>query len=675
VTEARVTDPDTHSRYPVGVLFIHGIGEPPRGDTLKRFADPIVRSLDLWITCIGRKRGRTVGSLKSEKWAREMPSDLREADRSMAKRVQAWGLAIEARNEADLVKPTDRAILTKATIWSGAAVLVDGHLLHPSATADAPPHAVLDVHWMDEQYKTAQKNILLAESWWGQSFVPSQAADLFAWTFKILPMAIGMHMGDFVRRAGQRVGDRTASIFSRAWAALSAIPAFASMMLFTPLSLVLQAALSITIVIGFLPFATLQRLMRGVQRALTGSLGDSFLVTASPVSRASMVGQFKRDLEWLADRCEKVILVAHSQGCAVSFLGLCERRFENLCQVIWLGSGVRKLEVLRSSERNPALLRAGWWVAAIPLIVIAFRPWPHTWSSGTILQILVLLSVAIFYLHGVLELIFQTRADDAARWVQYQADRGTALIDMFATHDPVSNGAFVDSSKVARVDFETQRLRNRRSVFSDHTTYWTNIEEVALPLGLRIAAMAGIPLDAICGEPDIEWLKAMQQRRGHRVGVLVALRWLFVAAVAFMVYDNPIPWLTFIQSAWGALPSLVQGNSSTETFRSQLFGVAPMLAVVAAAYMGQLLIWRQWDRYEQRSLFEREMPSGFRVVLLLACAGVCLFLPLTLAMAHRFNDAVWPWIQMSVPCTILFASLYIGIFDPRRCIKWPYAAG
>ena len=40
--------------------------------------------------------------------------------------------------------------------------------------------------------------------------------------------------------------------------------------------------------------------MQALRHILTGTLGDSFLLTASPTSRATMVGQFKRDLAWLA---------------------------------------------------------------------------------------------------------------------------------------------------------------------------------------------------------------------------------------------------------------------------------------------------------------------------------------------------------------------------------------
>ena len=39
-------DANTHQ---LGVLFVHGIGEQPRGDTLLRFGDPCIVRLDRWL--------------------------------------------------------------------------------------------------------------------------------------------------------------------------------------------------------------------------------------------------------------------------------------------------------------------------------------------------------------------------------------------------------------------------------------------------------------------------------------------------------------------------------------------------------------------------------------------------------------------------------------------------
>jgi hypothetical protein len=77
--------------------------------------------------------------------------------------------------------------------------------------------------------------------------------------------------------------------------------------------------------------------------------------------------------------------------------------------------------------------------------------------------------------------------------------------------------------------------------------------------------------------------------------------------------------------------------------------MAPMIAAFAAAYMGQIFVWRRWDRYEQHRLFERERSSGFTVGLLILCAGVCLSVPLSFAIAHRFDGVVWQWVLASAP--------------------------
>src|SRR2546427_108305 len=49
-SEAFARDPDrAPARFTVGVLFVHGIGEQPHGDTLIRFAHPVVEWITRWV--------------------------------------------------------------------------------------------------------------------------------------------------------------------------------------------------------------------------------------------------------------------------------------------------------------------------------------------------------------------------------------------------------------------------------------------------------------------------------------------------------------------------------------------------------------------------------------------------------------------------------------------------
>jgi len=108
MNETTAADP-VAKPYPLGVLFVHGIGEQPLGDTLKNAVDPIVRSLDLWI---------------------------------------------------------------HGASSDGGATLRDGRMQVISGDDACPTHAVLQVRTTDAQQQVSEGSALVAESWWARNFVP-----------------------------------------------------------------------------------------------------------------------------------------------------------------------------------------------------------------------------------------------------------------------------------------------------------------------------------------------------------------------------------------------------------------------------------------------------------------------------------------------------------------------
>ena len=85
--------PRNEQRCALGVLFVHGIGGQPRGDTLTRFVDPVVKCLDLWINGVAGKHSRTLAPERALDWANEMPSPTRRIEHSMSIRMEARKLA------------------------------------------------------------------------------------------------------------------------------------------------------------------------------------------------------------------------------------------------------------------------------------------------------------------------------------------------------------------------------------------------------------------------------------------------------------------------------------------------------------------------------------------------------------------------------------------------------
>jgi hypothetical protein len=203
-TQTEYADTGDAKEFSLGVLFIHGIGGQPRGDTLRRIADPIVQALDHWIFGVARLRGKSIGQAKAEGWANAMPSFVGKVELSTSLREQAFEMAWSAEPRQVQLTAEHTLALKSASLWSGGATLRDGQLSSSPLANEIPAHAVLDIHTMDEQYNVKRGTALVAESWWAQSFVPPSASALLAWAFKVLPLALGMHFGDGVRRYASR---------------------------------------------------------------------------------------------------------------------------------------------------------------------------------------------------------------------------------------------------------------------------------------------------------------------------------------------------------------------------------------------------------------------------------------------------------------------------------------
>ncbi|MEO7954792.1 MAG: hypothetical protein ABIR35_11990 [Polaromonas sp.] len=667
-------------RYPLGVLFVHGIGNQPRGDTLTRFVDPVVKCLDLWINGVASKHSRTLPRERALDWANEMHTSLRQIEHSMSIRMEAYQLAWDLADADESLGAAEKELFQRSTVWSGGAVLRDGVLPHASAAPAFPPHARLDMHLMDEGYQVAEASVLVAESWWAQSFVAPSPASLFAWTFKILPLALGMHCGDAVRRHAARAGSAQLGYWRRALALVRTLFSGALMVLTVPFAPVIQALLTATLVVGLIPVRPLQAAMRAIRGVLAGTLGDSFLLTASPTSRATMVGQFKRDLAWLGGRCDDVIVVAHSQGCAVSYLGLCERLPGELHSVVWLGSGLRKLEVLRGAERRLAMVGSGWFVAVMPVaafLLVQLLLQSQAWDQRLVPLLLLLLAAAA-YLLGFLMLVTRTQPKTISTWVALLTGLDVKFFDIFASHDPVPNGPLFESASDPTAGIETRQVSNRASRLSDHTSYWNNVEDVVLPLALLIGQTAGLPLDKLY-RFDPEWVRQAQRRRAHRVACLVWLRLAFWASCTGLVMANARPWLALLQAAWaGSVSWLSDGDADLVDLaevREAAFAVVPSAVFMGLALAALLLVWRGWDLHEQRRFLARESPGVWTVFGLTLLAVLSVAAPLLFAGWTRWGGRPLAWFYIGLLVSFFFALVYVFQYHSPQKMRLPTGDG
>jgi hypothetical protein len=161
----------------------------------------------------------------------------------------------------------------------------------------------------------------------GKLVSSTDIAELFNWSFRSVPEAMAVA----VRTTPQPLA--------------RSLVALAYPFLFILLLLLAGAAV--------LPFGSVRKGVQSVQTAISGSLGDAYQLTANPLTRADIVGKVVRDINWLMTKVDRVVVVAHSQGAAVSALALASpdlRTRQNVSALVTMGSGITKLARLEEAR-------------------------------------------------------------------------------------------------------------------------------------------------------------------------------------------------------------------------------------------------------------------------------------------------------------------------------------
>ena len=194
----------------------------------------------------------------------------------------------------------------------------------------------------------------LPSSCWAEVFRPPGYREFVRWAVRVIPLTFILHLLKSFRRnlrimqKGMLVYDRRSNLddlkqlqsdlgpeygplpstdadarkfflvqSSRASTRWLISPLVIAVMLFV--AILVQAMLLATIVIGSLPIGFIKSFVGYVQKKVAAVLGDSYLFVESPITVSAVVTQVKKDFEWLAERCDEVIILAHSQGAAIAY--------------------------------------------------------------------------------------------------------------------------------------------------------------------------------------------------------------------------------------------------------------------------------------------------------------------------------------------------------------------
>jgi tetratricopeptide (TPR) repeat protein len=596
--------------HDLGILFVHGIGQSARAETLLHFGEPLRKCIE------------------------------------------------------DIAAPAPMSQNASVGVSIAAA------RLDPDA-GQGPARAELRIIGA----AAAEQRWLLAEAWWAKKFPTPTVGEIVAWSFEVLPWTLMAHFDRRFRRmcfqwykAFVGVHPLKRGLPSLGRSLLESIKTVIALALL-PLLLAILSALTL---LGMVPYAPVRDFARTVQRQLAATIGDSFVLMDQPIIAAAITDSVRENLEWLAARCKRIAVVAHSQGGAIAHRILRETVTAPCDLFVTFGSGLGKLSEIEHAKepKGQSRLRratAGAFIAAVSLFVDSVVLWSGSsvWALfeslaraflivelGLILAIIDLLhanfadpdkstvdtppswhfGLGFVLLAGGLVAVIEGRL---SAWPQvlvatafaaglamtylsmrhWQVASGRSLnartqwsrdrilyrerfqlhkrpyirwFDFYASADPVPNGPLLDDFDPK--DVCTVEVTNAHAVLGDHTAYWKNRDEFLPQVTRELLRIAGLQT-----HPDAAPYAA--PRRRWRVRWRVAARWTLAVIAAALAWR----WLVYPSAFLGGLlPTRPDSGLPMSLLRGHPMRLVLLLVALlwACAGLTVLLAWRRWDASE-----------------------------------------------------------------------------
>jgi hypothetical protein len=450
---------------------------------------------------------------------------------------------------------------------------------------------------------------LFCEAWWGGSVQPPKSLRLLLWIWSRAPLLIYWHYYVGFKPGG----------------AEEPRPSNLLRMLFAfGLAATLQVIVAIALVLWVIPIGPWRRAVLAVVRAMTLTLGDSYALLELDIQRGALIERVRRALMWLADRVDKVIVVAHSQGGAIAHEALRIAALDKVRVFASVGSGLEKLQFLRVVRER----QTGFMPAAVlfPLAALTAASWYYGEERVVIALTFALGAVTLvtMVLLGANLRDFRVELFKKMEQSELRATEPLTWIDLHASHDAVSMGRrsiFSNAAFVERIE-----IFNERSLIRDHTGYFTNRSSFLWQLWRVMGSLSKL---ALVTPADAARLDRQERAYRDRARVLSFCRMATLAACGFILVQAHRALATFGETVIEAVrqspisevtkPLLLLGNG-VEWLVKNLWGTTPFTAGQVAAsvfasvlLIGSTLIW--WLIY--RSIWRAHTMSRWRK----ACRG------------------------------------------------------
>jgi len=491
----RVPPKSAKKKFRVGVLFVHGMGQQERGDTVTEMGDALTGWLKSWLD-------------------------------------HAKGAGADFKIRGAILRTGESAPSGPADDTLGGQAHVAVTIIKRTRTRDT------------------KQEWLLAESWWAGAFRPASLMELVTWAIAAGPWLIASQRAGIGRRLRLPGGPLGSQLRTAMEVILTLVAAVVASVI-TPLALGL-------LLVSLLPIPVLSDVTRRLAKNLSGSFGDLLVLVRSPVRFAAMAEQVRADIAHVYERCDRVMVVAHSQGSAVAWHAI-RRTAEqdpderaNVDLFISFGQAFRKLKSLYLVQTGPGrrkltffglatmttvlLLIAGYNGAGVLAEVIrskfdlgqifANADVPLLWFGGALLGVLIVQEL----------LVRMANQNDAAGELEIQDEikdvqksmPGFQWLDLWASADPASNGPLLAELPKG---VESYKIRNVGSTLLDHSMYWSNRTVFVSAVAFAAASLA--PASSMGTRERIpRELREAAKVRGRRVTLLLAGRVLFLVALA-----------------------------------------------------------------------------------------------------------------------------------------------
>jgi hypothetical protein len=620
----------------LGILFVHGIGQQRQGETLVEFADPLSRWLARWLTA---------------------------------------GLHTEAA-----VGEPDGAHVRLAEATLGGS---------------EPAHLYMEIDGQTEVPSVTPQRWLLAESWWAETFEPPKTRSLLLWMLLILPYMMLVQTYEQFQRARRRTPRKGIS----GWVTRRGrVVAFGLVFLGAlPLAGIMAVVVAVLMIGLLVPIPQLSDYSKKAALLLSNTLGDSFVLVSSAVQFDAMVSRVADDLGWVADRADRVAVVAHSQGTAVSYAAITGyENPANLSVFITIGEAIKKLNLVRALQsygeprrgiqlgapgpgtdmsqsarsgierwlRLRSLRFAFAWAGmigfyfvsyAVPqLVILGGKQHTHLARGFLLAGIGLALIVAVCLVCN-----FYWR-DDFTREPEPIRHGGGKLrwADYYASADPVPNGRLFDPDDDPDGTWLVEKeVWNFGSIIRDHTTYTSSEDDFLGCMTNELFKVTGTTLD----ETELAHLRRARWRGWWRVWWLTSARALSAVTTVVILYRvwGHLPRIGHRIAVWShhvgplhavgkrvvdALDSVLIIGHPT---RAEIAGILTVFGVAAIAYVLLAATWTYWQKQDIKRFYRRFTPEDDTDPLggreLLIFVSVLAFFGFLAIVVAATQDYALPW--------------------------------